>query len=221
MSSRPTLPDLFSAISLPGLADGATPCDLLAGETAEPVGQEVVPVSHSRQRGAAMRPPIRAIFGLRGSASLRSSALQSSLVSRLRARMAGRGSISFATTWKRVATPSGRLIYRLAASALTTSDSGSGSWPTPTLDDSAGRQLGNPHLTRFGTWRHRNRKGSQSLARLAQVCNHLGRPDLAASGEIPRMDDGVSRWVVNGFGNAVVPYVGAEVIAAYMEIADV
>jgi hypothetical protein len=41
------------------------------------------------------------------------------------------GSIVFAMTWKRKATPAGRWVYRVQASARTTSDSGFGSWQTP------------------------------------------------------------------------------------------
>ncbi len=41
------------------------------------------------------------------------------------------GSILFRLTWKRQATPSGRQICRLRASARRTSDSGCSSWPTP------------------------------------------------------------------------------------------
>jgi DNA (cytosine-5)-methyltransferase 1 len=43
----------------------------------EPSGPEAAPVSRSRPRGRAMAPMIRATFGLRGSASSASAALQS------------------------------------------------------------------------------------------------------------------------------------------------
>jgi hypothetical protein len=53
------------------------------------------------------------------------------LVSRLKARLPTGGSTLFAMTWSEKATPSGRSVFRLAASGHRTSDSGSGSWPTP------------------------------------------------------------------------------------------
>ena len=82
-----------------------------------------------------MAPTIRATFGLRGSSSSASAALQSSLVSKLRARMALDGSTVFRLTWKQRTTPSGRLIWALRASARSTSDNASGSWPSPTANN--------------------------------------------------------------------------------------
>jgi hypothetical protein len=81
---------------------------------------------------------IRATFGQRGSGSSKSHALQLSLESRLRVRTAGTGSTLFTLTWKRVTTPSARLISRLAASARHTSERVCGSWPTPTANDAKG-----------------------------------------------------------------------------------
>ena len=74
-------------------------------------------------------------YGRRGSISSRSSALQSSLASRLRARTASAGSTLYTLTWKERTTPSGLRICALRASARRTSDNDSGSlpsgWPTP------------------------------------------------------------------------------------------
>jgi hypothetical protein len=62
-------------------------------------------------------------------------ALQSSLASRLRAKTASLGSTLYKLTWKERATPSGRSIPALRASARPTSDKGSigpeSGWPTP------------------------------------------------------------------------------------------
>lgn len=173
--------DSGNAISSPGSEAGATPCDSLAGPTIAKSGLEAVPVSRGARRGKALVKPIPAIFGRRGFGSSESAALASSLVSRLRARMVVHGSTGQPSTWKAQVTPSGRLIYQRAASERLMSAIGFGLWPTPTRDDAAGRRLGNPYHTKNGTWRHRNRAGGQSLARLAQVCNHLGRPDLGRS----------------------------------------
>jgi hypothetical protein len=46
-------------------------------------------------------------------------------------RTTGLGSPLFNLTWNERATPSGRVFYQLAASALRTSGNASGSWPTP------------------------------------------------------------------------------------------
>jgi hypothetical protein len=131
MFDPPISADSPSAISSPGLADGATPSDSPDGLTSEPSGQGVAHVSRSRVRGKAMAPQIRATFGLRGSSSFGSAALASSLVSRLRARTDSAGSIVFRLIWKQRATPSGRSISARRASARSTSDNVSGSWPTP------------------------------------------------------------------------------------------
>jgi hypothetical protein len=120
-----------SAISLPASEGGVTHSGSLVGLTIGTSGQEAVPASPGAQRGRALRPPIRATFGLRGSSSFASASLQSSLANRLRARLAGRGSIVFTTTWKCVTTPSHRSIYRLAASARSTGVNVCTSWPTP------------------------------------------------------------------------------------------
>ena len=71
------------------------------------------------------------IYGLYGTTSSRSAVLQSSLASRLKQRFASGGSTLFKMTWKDSATPSGRPVCLLRASAHRTSDNGCGSWPTP------------------------------------------------------------------------------------------
>jgi hypothetical protein len=58
-------------------------------------------------------------------------ALTSSLASRLKARLDGRGSTLFSLTWKPSATPAGRSFSLLRASARRTSDTAYSSWPTP------------------------------------------------------------------------------------------
>ncbi len=80
-----------------------------------------------------------ATSGPNGSGSYASACLQSSLASRLRARLDSRGSTLFRLTWKERATPSGRRICALRALVLRTSDSASTSalsmWPTATAQD--------------------------------------------------------------------------------------
>lgn len=48
------------------------------------------------------------------------------------------GSTVFAMTWSEKDTPSGRVVCRLRASARSTSDSGSGSWPSPCAQQANG-----------------------------------------------------------------------------------
>jgi hypothetical protein len=69
--------------------------------------------------------------GLSGSISFASAALESSLVSKLKQRLTMDGLILFNLIWKVKATPAGRQVYRLRASAHRTSDNDCGSWPTP------------------------------------------------------------------------------------------
>ena len=71
----------------------------------------------------------------RGYGSSESAALQSSLANRLAQRLESAGSMLFSLKWSRCTTPAGRLISRLAASALRTSGSGCTSWPTATVHD--------------------------------------------------------------------------------------
>ena len=84
--------------------------------------------------------------------------MRSSLVSRLRARLAGHGLTVFTTTWKRADTPSGRLICRLAASERFIAGTDCGSWPTPKAEDSesTGAHRGRPDTltsaSRLSAW---------------------------------------------------------------------
>lgn len=177
-----TYEDSSSVTSSPASGDGPTRSGSPDGPMIDTSGPAVARVSRGVRRGAGLAPTIRATFGRRGSSSSRSASLQVSLESKLKVLMDERGSTEFTFSWRKQDTPSGRQISRLVASARLTSAEGFGLWPTPSLDDAAGRQLGNPILTRNHTWRHRNRAGGQSRTRIAEVCNHLGRADLAGSG---------------------------------------
>lgn len=97
--------------------------------------------------GAGGALPTSAISGLSGSTSSASADLTLSLVNRLKQRLTMDGSTLFNLTWREKVTPAGRLVYRLAASARRTSDSGSGSWQTPKALDgvfSTPRTTGRP-----------------------------------------------------------------------------
>jgi len=124
-----------NAISLLASADGPTPCDLPDGQTINTSGLGVVPVSRSRKRGNRQAKTTRAISGPNGFGSSASVALQLSLENRLKQRFATAGSILYVTTWSEKATPSGRRVCRVQASARRISAIGCGSWRTPTTED--------------------------------------------------------------------------------------
>lgn len=134
-----------SAISSPGLADGPTPCASPAGPTIALSGPRRVRASRSAPPASSAASTTTATSGQSCSSSSASAALQSSLESRLRDRLAGRGSTLYRLTWKAQATPSGRPICALLASGHRTSASASTSspWPTPTtLDHKDGASVG-------------------------------------------------------------------------------
>lgn len=131
MFDRTTSEGSGSVTSSLGLADGATRLGLPDGPTIAKSGPEVVHANHSRARGKATRPPIRVIFGQRGSGSLASAHLQRSLVSRLRVLTDGRGSTLFAMTWRERTTPSGRVLPQLVASVHRSQGRAFTSWQRP------------------------------------------------------------------------------------------
>ena len=132
-SPQQMLLGLDSDTSSPELEDGP----LRSGSPASPMMPMSGPApvrakdSRTRARGAAFST--LDIFGQHGSHSSSSVALQSSLESRLRARLACSGSILFSLIWNDAVTPSGRRICALRASAPRTPDSACSSWPTPTV----------------------------------------------------------------------------------------
>src|SRR5262245_36023918 len=130
-SSQTTSEGIPNATSLQGLGYGPTPLETLGGQMILPCGQAPAPARVSVQAGNGEASQISVTYGLHGSGSLESAALTQSLASRLAAKTASLGSTLFRLTWKERVTPSGRRIYRLAASALRTSGSDYISWPTP------------------------------------------------------------------------------------------
>ena len=131
MSAQVILTDLFNVIFSPVSAAGATPCALPDGPRIDLFGRAVAHASPSAQPVQGGTLPTSVTSGLSGSTSSASVALELSLVSKLKQRLTTDGSTLFKLTWREKATPAGRLVYRLAASARRTSDNDSGSWPTP------------------------------------------------------------------------------------------
>ncbi len=138
---RQTSQGLLRPISSPVSASGPTPCAPLAGTTAAPSGPDPAPASPSAPPAEGSAPPTSGTCGQSSTASSRSASLQSSLESRLRARLAETGSTLFGLTWKAWDMQSGRPILARRASALRTSASGCGGWPTPRTSDTNGAGL--------------------------------------------------------------------------------
>lgn len=156
-STQLSLWDSSSVISSPEFPAGPTPCASPAGPTIAPSGPPLALASRSARPARGEASTTSATSGPSCSSSSASAALQSSLESRLRHLLAGRGSTLYRLTWKVQVTPSGRPIFALLASGHRTSDSGSTSspWPTPTVADSerASEGFSRGNLTMVGAAR--------------------------------------------------------------------
>ena len=140
-----TFEDIPSATSSPGSPGGLSPFAGRGGQTTGQSGRVAALVSRFRRRvndEALTTPGTLPLFG---STSLPSADLQASLESRLRARMAGRGSPLYALKWKIWGTRLGPPICALRASAHRTTEPGcGGALPTPTAPvKTNGHQAGN------------------------------------------------------------------------------
>lgn len=127
MKSRTTR----NATSSPASGGGPTQHDWLDGETPIDSGPEAAPASPTAPPENDSPTVIRAISGPTSPASSRSAALQESLESRLRHRLAAYGSPEYVRTWKHWDMPSGPRICALRGSPRRTSGNDCGGWPTP------------------------------------------------------------------------------------------
>jgi len=118
-----------SVISLPESADGLLPYALPDGRTISPSGLAHALASLSARQVKELGLQTSGIFGRRGSISSASETLQSSLESRLRARIVG--STLCTVTWKQWVTPWGQCRSRPRASVRTISGIDTGLWRTP------------------------------------------------------------------------------------------
>ena len=134
-----------SATSSQALASGLTPCDPQGGQMTVLFGQDPARASLSAAQVAEAGLLMSGTSGRTGITSSASASLQSSLESKLRAKTASVGSTLYQLTWKPRATPSGRQICALRASARRTSASAFSSersgWPTPTVGNADGSQM--------------------------------------------------------------------------------
>jgi len=123
--------DTPNAIGSQESESGPTLCVSPVFQMTLPFGPAPAPVNLSARQAEQQGLLTSGTSGPRGSISSASAALQLSLVNRCRARMPYDGLTLFKMTWKERATPSGRLIHALRASAHRTSGSDCTSWPTP------------------------------------------------------------------------------------------
>ena len=124
MSNLPTLPGLPSVTSLQALAGGPSHSDKPGGPMIGQSGPALAPASPSVQQASAEALQTADTFGLSSAGSLASAALTRSLASRLHPVTGSTGWILYATTWKQMATPSGRLLPVQQARARRTLDKG-------------------------------------------------------------------------------------------------
>src|SRR3990167_6766262 len=127
-----------SATFSPASEAGVMPCASPTGQMNDLFGQEAALANRFLQQASVKARPTIGTCGLTGSSLSASSSLSQCLASRLQARTRLLGSTLFNLTWKERATPSGRLIYRLAASGRRISETGCGSWGTPSANEAGG-----------------------------------------------------------------------------------
>jgi len=247
MLSPLTLQATPNAISLLVSESGAMRYVNQDGLTVDLFGRVVAHASRLAPQAIKKAPPTNAISGLSGSISSASAALQLSLVSKLKQRLDTAGSTLFKLTWKEKITPAGRSVSLLRASALRTSGSDSGLWPTTLASDSRGsagvgkRELPNavkwigwPTTStrdhkggyRGGAYERRQDQhghaGCSSATGFWANCDWLscrdGKYRPVESGTFPLAHGSTARvGRLRAYGNAIVPQAAQALIEAYLE----
>lgn len=136
-----TLSDSISAISSPGSADGLSRCVAQDGPTVARHGQRHAPASLSARQAKGLGLLMSGTYGPPHIGLSASAALSWSLASNLAALTRATGSTLYKLTWKPWAMPSGRLRFRLRASARRTRETVLIGWLTPIASN--GRGAGN------------------------------------------------------------------------------
>lgn len=136
-----TLQDSRNAISSPGSADGRLPCVAQDGQTAARHGQHHALASLSARQAKDLGLLTSGTYGPPHIGLSASVALSWSLASNLAALTRMTGSTLYKLTWKPWVMPSGRLRFRLRASARRTKETVLIGWPTPIASN--GRGAGN------------------------------------------------------------------------------
>ena len=135
MSSRQTFKDSRSVISSLELEFGPSLFVAQDGRTIDQSGREVAHASLSARQALELGFRTQDTFGQASPGSSSSEDLQSSLESRLQARLSSLGSTLYTLIWKPWNTPSGPSRFRLRASVRRTSETDCSGWPTPTTRD--------------------------------------------------------------------------------------
>lgn len=135
MSNQMSFWDTRNATSLPESASGHWLCVAPDGLIIDLSGQEVAPASLSPRQARKLGLMTSGTYGLRSNGSLSSANLQSSLESRLQARLSILGSTLYTLTWKPWVTPSGPSRSRLRASVRRISETDCSGWVTPATRD--------------------------------------------------------------------------------------
>ena len=136
MFGEVTSEDTNSATSSPALGAGRTRSSSRDGKGKS--GPGVVPASPSPWQEAEKARLTSGTFGPLFDGLSKSAALQSSLESRLRARLDVHGSPEYVLTWKSWDMPVGPPICALRASQRRTSGKGFTGWPSPRVSDTNG-----------------------------------------------------------------------------------
>lgn len=131
MYQRMMFEDSPNAISSPASEAGQQPCVSQVGPTIARPGLAHAHASPSAPQASEKANQTSGTCGPTSDASLRSARLQSSLESKLRARMDATGSPEFVLNWKKWDMESGPPICALRARARRISDNAFGGWPTP------------------------------------------------------------------------------------------
>lgn len=131
-----------SSTPSPESVDGLSPSGSPGGRKTSPSGLEAARANLSLPPEKAPENRTPDTYGQSSGGSSPSAVLQSSLESKLRARLEGRGSPEYALTWKHWDIKSGPRICALRASAPRISGRGSSGWPTTRAADGTGHYSG-------------------------------------------------------------------------------
>lgn len=198
MFAETTSEDSANGISSAGSAAGPTRFASPVGPTTVPSPPDHVPVSRFRSRDSSAVMPTNDTSGPLFTASSPSASFQSSLESRLRARLDENGSPEFALIWKATDMPAGPPICALRPSGRRTSGNGCSGWPTPTtLVDSIAHT---PER-----WEQRNAEAKKKNIKLGALEKPLAT--VAMGWATPKASDGEGGRTVKtqGGGNAHLP----------------
>ena len=139
MSHQLTLWDTPNATSSPVLASGLTRSGWQDGPMIARSGRDLARASLSARQAKEKGLMTSATCGQLSPGSSASLSLQLLLVSRLQARLSGRGSTAYAMTWRPWITPARRQLSRLAASAHLISGQERIGLPTPSGTSNHGK----------------------------------------------------------------------------------